>query len=139
VLCVIGGIGQQRHGAVGRLPDHQRQAAFASERLCERERGEEKERCNEKKIANGWTAHDVTFIAISDPMMPAFCDRRRATVCALAHQTRRLIEMKQQCCRPGEAEMACEQCGKPMTGGRLRRYCKPSCRQAAYRERQHDK
>jgi|SRR5215831_17791136 len=33
-------------------------------------------------------------------------------------------------------EMTCDNCAEPMTGGRLRRYCKPSCRQAAYRGRQ---
>jgi hypothetical protein len=39
---VIGGVGQRRHGAIARLPDHQRHAAFAGGGLREWEREEKK-------------------------------------------------------------------------------------------------
>jgi hypothetical protein len=50
---------------------------------------------------------------------------------------RSIPSCRNRCRMPCEsAALACEYCGKPMSGERLRRYCSAAHRQAAYRERQ---
>jgi hypothetical protein len=46
-----------------------------------------------------------------------------------------MVERRSEARAAARAAMTCAEYGSPMTGGRLRRYCSPACRQAAFRAR----